>query len=35
MGICIKCGKYPFCDKIEMNKTQCDERTERNTIWKK
>ena len=34
MGICTKCGKYPFCDKIEMNKKECENKTKRNVIWK-
>lgn len=24
MGICLKCGKYPFCRGIEENKKECD-----------
>lgn len=24
MGICLRCGKYPFCNGIEENKTECD-----------
>lgn len=24
MGICSKCGKYPFCNEIEENKNECD-----------
>lgn len=25
MGICLKCGKYPFCNKIEEDKKECNE----------
>ena len=24
MNICLKCGKYPFCRRIEENKKECD-----------
>lgn len=24
MNICLKCGKYPFCNGIEENKKECD-----------
>lgn len=24
MSICLKCGKYPFCNGIEENKKECD-----------
>lgn len=24
MKICLKCGKYPFCNGIEENKKECD-----------
>ena len=24
MSICLKCGKYPFCNAIEENKKECD-----------
>lgn len=24
MNICLKCGKYPFCNEIEENKKECD-----------
>lgn len=24
MSICLRCGKYPFCNKIEENKKECD-----------
>lgn len=24
MGICLKCGKYPFCHEIEENKQKCE-----------
>ena len=24
MNICLKCGKYPFCNGIEENKVECD-----------
>ena len=24
MSICLKCGKYPFCNRIEENKKECD-----------
>ena len=24
MSICLKCGKYPFCNRIEENKVECD-----------
>ena len=24
MNICLKCGKYPFCNRIEENKKECD-----------
>ena len=23
MNICLKCGKYPFCNEIEENKKEC------------
>ena len=23
MSICLKCGKYPFCNGIEENKKEC------------
>lgn len=22
--LCIKCSKYPFCNEIEENKTECN-----------
>lgn len=25
MSICLKCGKYPFCEQIDENKKQCVE----------
>ena len=24
MSICLRCGKYPFCNGIEENKKECD-----------
>lgn len=24
MNICLKCGKYPFCNEIEENKKECN-----------
>lgn len=24
MSICLRCGKYPFCNGIEENKVECD-----------
>ena len=24
MSICLRCGKYPFCNRIEENKKECD-----------
>lgn len=24
MNICLKCGKYPFCNGIEEKKKECD-----------
>ena len=24
MSICLRCGKYPFCNGIEENKKKCD-----------
>lgn len=24
MNICLRCGKYPFCNGIEENKKECD-----------
>lgn len=24
MNIWLKCGKYPFCNRIEENKKECD-----------
>ena len=24
MSICLRCGKYPFCNEIEENKKECD-----------
>ena len=24
MSICLRCGKYPFCNGIEGNKKECD-----------
>ena len=24
MSICLKCGKYPFCNGIEEDKKECD-----------
>lgn len=24
MNICLKCGKYPFCNGIEEDKKECD-----------
>ena len=24
MNICLKCGKYPFCNGIKENKKECD-----------
>lgn len=24
MSICLRCGKYPFCNRVEENKKECD-----------
>ena len=24
MSICLRCGKYPYCNGIEENKKECD-----------
>lgn len=32
MNICLRCGKYPFCNGIEEDKKECDKFIKRK-LW--